>query len=342
MSLISTPNFLDAKEASKYECVICFHTICKATMITNGLELDAGCGHFFCEDCINTHIDVKENCPTCRASSNLVLMPIPGIDRFIGDLEVKCKYDKCTWVNKYGLYGRDYEAHLKSCEFRGRPCIKCNEIVERDISMEMHDETCPKLLILCGHGCLELHLRDEMAHHMKDECRCRPAKCPYEHLGIAECKEVKVFRDLVEHEIKCAELHVKAFALKNDELMARITEAEEKEQELKTELEDERRRNYRVRNLRIMVGETVRYPCVTIKSFKDGDDVTLEVSECGDNVPMVWLFNGNYLRLKMDCIGNQYYVRIPKWDNPTMKLLIKILVPNDEFITKSKRIRSDV
>lgn len=116
----------DAKFASSvpeyYKCPLCFFVLREPIQVMQ-------CGHRFCRPCFKRVVQHSESvgellCPIDRDIVNLQnVFEDKGMERMVGDLEVKCSYEHqgCEWIGEL----RYLDIHEKQCNHRyNRPIVQ--------------------------------------------------------------------------------------------------------------------------------------------------------------------------------------------------------------------------
>ena len=130
----------DKEQLDELQCSICIELVFEPVLTS--------CGHIFCQGCLAS---LSERiCPTCR-STPLESMRNRKDERKMKSFKVKCanSTEGCEWEGELG-YAEDHV--LRECLFAELPCPK---------------------------GCGRSFKRQELDHHVNDDCKKRPYSCPY-------------------------------------------------------------------------------------------------------------------------------------------------------------------
>lgn len=140
--------FVDAKEAKKWECSICYKVMQLATYCDNAEHPNdprsEPCGHNYClvsdsflrsgstatsvlQECLKRSLTADPHCPGCRRPSDKKKLKALPTRREIGSLRIKCpksakEHGGCSWVGDYGLDGANFKKHVAECQFTIRKC----------------------------------------------------------------------------------------------------------------------------------------------------------------------------------------------------------------------------
>lgn len=160
---------------------------------------DLPCGHFFCRDCISTHLRRQRQCPVCKKPLVMAQMRVDMVRRrWVADLRVKCgrAAQGCPWQDSYGMEGCNWLRHYhRTCELGRQPCANsaagCTEkLLAGDVAA--HLASCPSRLVPCPYatyGCdaevaasaLQDHLRGthELNRHLELVQRFHATRAPH-------------------------------------------------------------------------------------------------------------------------------------------------------------------
>lgn len=151
MSSHSIPSECLVQRTDRYECGICLETTLEPA--------NTPCGHVFCFDCLQKHINANGNkCPAGRGEllkQGLKLVKNKMLGIMVGRLDAHCPH-------------RNVHANeeVEGCKWKG-------------IASQARDHlrVCPQNVVVCPYGCgLELY-GNKMETHAKDECDKRFVQC---------------------------------------------------------------------------------------------------------------------------------------------------------------------
>ena len=159
-------NFVDESVSIDWSCPICLELLSKPF-------LTECCRHHFCNKCINSAKQRKDECPLCKAS------PVKGgidkpFSKELYDTQVSCSFKD------------------SGCEWRGRLCNLKNHL-----SLGQQHGQCKHVIVKCPNKCKMMMLRKDTKRHTNNECNRRSFICPY-------CNHKGVYADVVtNHYPKC-------------------------------------------------------------------------------------------------------------------------------------------
>lgn len=206
--------FEDKLIIQDYICPLC-------TGVYNNPVVD-GCGHVFCNDCINLSLTKSVYCPiSYRDISNDSCHQIPFINSIISKHIINCK-NKCGWKKPLSNYQKHLDeecpnillncrfnnckecymrsektAHETSCEWRLIECEHCKNYVAY-VEMQKHYNECPKIQVFCGQECGISVERCELENHIKNDCKNTLVECM---LAVHGCsKKYKRAEELAHYE----------------------------------------------------------------------------------------------------------------------------------------------
>ena len=177
------------QELEEFKCAICFGVIFK--------PVQTSCGHLFCEQCIEDHKKMRNECPTCR-TKDFTTTQDAYVARKIGGIGVICPNVSrgCSWNGTLGQCVRHLhnwckyeEVQCENCGYRGNsrkvnclhrtwceafplPCPNqpgCRAIITR-ATLENHLEECPEQLLACEFafvGCTTIVSRKNFEEHLR-------------------------------------------------------------------------------------------------------------------------------------------------------------------------------
>jgi len=206
--------FEDKLIIQDYICPLC-------TGVYNNPVVD-GCGHVFCNDCINQSLTKSVYCPiSYRDISNDSCHQIPFINSIISKHIINCK-NKCGWKKPLSNYQKHLDeecpnillncmfanckecylrsektVHESACEWRLIECEHCKSLVAF-VEMQKHYEVCPKIRVICWQDCGISIERCELENHVKNNCRNTLVEC---FLAVHGCsKKYRRFDELAHYE----------------------------------------------------------------------------------------------------------------------------------------------
>ena len=141
--------FVDGEPPNKYICAIC-------TLVSCDPQQASCCGNVYCKSCLQQLKRKTFKCPICRHHLTNKCFP----DRR-ADLEIKSLQVYCT--NNKKISHAD-----NSCPWKGRL---------KDI--DDHLQQCPYQILSCTNGCGKNIERQQLHHHLENNCPKRPIKCQY-------------------------------------------------------------------------------------------------------------------------------------------------------------------
>lgn len=205
---------------AEYLCTLCTGVYYNPTMDT--------CGHIFCRECIEKHVETIKKCPISGCElTKANLNPVPFIKQILDKQKVYCKNKKagCEWTGTYQnlekhlqedcnnqlikctnkdceeyLLKLDLNKHLQVCEYKESECPNSCGRTFTKIGLSYHIEQCPKVKINCTQNCDERLERTEMEKHLKMTCPNTIIECTF---SVAGC-EVKLARSSMSAHIKSA------------------------------------------------------------------------------------------------------------------------------------------
>ena len=165
------------------------------------------CGEDFKSLYIQRHLDL---CPIMELTCSLgcgKMICRENMERHIAD---DCGL-MVTWCNLgcgISFIRDELKSHLEDiCVLRKIPCQHCCQEL-RACDLSIHLENCPKVAVGCEIGCSILILREDMVHHIENECPEKEIDCPFAKynckVGIAKRKELS--QHLVENRDQHTEL----------------------------------------------------------------------------------------------------------------------------------------
>ena len=159
-----------------------FEQLCcvKCNLLLND-PVQPACGHRLCKSCADNIIEEKKTprCPECDEvfddEDGAKYFPDRFVKREILNLQVVCVYSKagCNWEGKF----REFEKHIKKCDFATSSCEYCHENIHRD-QLELHLRLCPNIPKQCPlaeFGCdgtlmiqkkLDKHMQENLCEHL--------------------------------------------------------------------------------------------------------------------------------------------------------------------------------
>ena len=158
--------FVDGDPPTKYICHICTFVACKPQQVSC-------CGNVFCKSCLEELKSKGQQfiCPICRHDLTNNYFNDRRADLEINSLQIYCTNKKesndnntCQWTGNL----KDIEDHLK---------------------------VCPYQLIDCTNKCGEILQRQNLQHHLNNECLKRQVSCQY-------CQTVATYEEIHGDHIK--------------------------------------------------------------------------------------------------------------------------------------------
>lgn len=171
-----------------------FKVLCNACNRVLRDPVQSYCGHRFCRECISAIISSgnQVQCKSCieegvdNEDYSIIkkeqLFPDNALRREMFSMESNCSNLGCPWTGKF----RDYEKHVKDCQFRPIPCAHCGESVEVSKVKSHGEKDCPKRPVTCKY-CSKSTSQDQLEEH-NNECPKYPMKCE-------SCGKKKIQRD---------------------------------------------------------------------------------------------------------------------------------------------------
>lgn len=198
------------------ECSICLQ------LLRDPQIIGCKCGYSFCKNCIE-QIQVR-NCPLCHQNFHTAL-PNNRLSLILNGLLIYCSHahssadDGCLWTGKLGEFEQHLnqtpskENRLDGCGFTDVSCQYCKNLFPRK-GIETHEkETCPnkpytceycghssvlddikqnhwpvcaKIPVQCPYECGENPQRQNLEHHMVEDCLSVPVDCEFAYAGCSE------------------------------------------------------------------------------------------------------------------------------------------------------------
>jgi hypothetical protein len=214
---------------NEYICPLCQGVILEPVSDT--------CGHIFCEECIQKHIDKKKKCPLSGASmltENLI--HVNCLKNIIYKQQLYCTYreDGCEWIGPYSVLAAHREkecqyelvrcpnsdcsvsmrrnllkTHEPDCDYKQMDCRNKCGIKLAGTKADDHLKHCPKELVTCPQSCGEKFERQGEANHLK-RCSNTLMECSFKEIGC----EYRLAQGAVESHNK--ENHTKHLSLLMD------------------------------------------------------------------------------------------------------------------------------
>ena len=184
--------FVDGDPPTKYICHICTFVACKPQQVSC-------CGNVFCKSCLE-ELKFKGQqfiCPICRHDLTNNYFNDRRADLEINSLQIYCTNKKesnhditCQWTGNL----KDIEDHLKVCPYQLVDCTnKCGELLQRQNLQHHLDNECPKRQVSCQYCQTVATYEDIHGDHI-EECPDYPITCDNE-----ECNEVTKRRLMEDH-----------------------------------------------------------------------------------------------------------------------------------------------
>ena len=183
--------FVDGDPPTKYICHICTFVACKPQQVSC-------CGNVFCKSCLE-ELKFKGQqfiCPICRHDLTNNYFNDRRADLEINSLQIYCTNKKesndditCQWTGNL----KDIEDHLKVCPYQLIDCInKCGEILQRQNLQHHLDNECPKRQVSCQYCQTVATYKDIHGDHI-EECPDYPITC--DNKGCNEVKKRRLMED---------------------------------------------------------------------------------------------------------------------------------------------------
>ncbi|XP_043212115.1 TNF receptor-associated factor 6-like [Amphibalanus amphitrite] len=209
---------------AKYECPICL--MCQRDCV------QTSCGHKFCGPCIlawlrrereqcpqdnqpltendiypdnytrREILQLRVHCPNSKSGCP-TLVELANVDRHL----TECEYQIVPCPNRCSMrtMKREIADHCQSsCLRRLVNCSLCNEQFQLN-QQKSHLTTCPLVALTCE-SCQTVTPRQEMQHHLAEECPRTVVPCTFHEVG---CKERMVRADLPIHLQENTQNHMK-------------------------------------------------------------------------------------------------------------------------------------
>ncbi|KAJ7387270.1 hypothetical protein OS493_004246 [Desmophyllum pertusum] len=173
--------------AEKYQCPVC------KDVLRYPVQFEE-CGHRVCSACFPTLLRVEPRCPIDQNQINKDAAYVDkAFNREILELDVKCNNHEwgCKWEGEF----QNAQEHADDCEFVDMLCsYECGARFQKRFFEKHVDKDCPKKIIICPY-CDDRHLREDRKTHL-DECPKLPMPCPN------KCeKKLVINRDQVDHHV---------------------------------------------------------------------------------------------------------------------------------------------
>jgi TRAF-type zinc finger/Zinc finger, C3HC4 type (RING finger) len=214
--------FEDKMIIQDYICPLC-------TGVYNNPVVD-GCGHVFCNECINISMKKSVYCPiSYRDLSKENFHQIPFISSIIAKHVINCK-NKCGWkksLNNYQTHldeecpnillsckfenckqcylRSEKESHTANCDFRLVQCEFCKESIAF-VELNKHYDVCPNVKVECTQICGLQIKRSDIEKHMREICPKTNIDCMFKAIGcdkgFPRSEENKHNEDFKENHLK--------------------------------------------------------------------------------------------------------------------------------------------
>jgi hypothetical protein len=199
--------------------------------LCNGVFRDPvidSCGHSFGRNCFQEYVKSHKRCPISQKamSGDAQLSECKPVQNFISKLVIKCVHSPCSWTGildslkvhlgslcNFQLVNCQYNecdykgsrndvklSHENSCSLRLKRCDYCQEVMQFR-RIEEHFHRCPKIIIGCPQNCLEDMRREEIAHHLTNNCQNKIVHCEMSSSG---CTFTGKLKEVIEHQTSSA------------------------------------------------------------------------------------------------------------------------------------------
>ncbi|KXS10077.1 hypothetical protein M427DRAFT_63011 [Gonapodya prolifera JEL478] len=256
--LFSTSDKYDYVDEEKISQHLICH-VCHNPMLS---PVKTSCGHTFCKGCITRTISLSGKCPVDRTrlgtpqpseespAQSFDLHPADRIiSNMLDELRVRCPFrengcvfetqrqfikshvrSECEYLAKKCpnrgcerlVIQRDWDEHLRSCEWRQVECDECKETFTWG-EFQNHSSTCPAENIVCPH-CETQLLRRLLVEHTSTLCPRFPIGCLHSSFGCMWLGERLLLSD---HLPSCPYEAIKGFLEKQRIVNDRITRENE-------------------------------------------------------------------------------------------------------------------
>ncbi|KAK6169144.1 hypothetical protein SNE40_020253 [Patella caerulea] len=174
---------------------------------TNVLDepMECPCRHVFCKVCIETWLNNKHNCPTCRnrVEKNDLKTVLPLVRNMLNKLTLTCDFVINGCKDKITL--EKYSVHIKVCGYEIVVCKypKCSQTMLRKLIQVHEEQQCLYREIACKKQCgLKIPLTEVNSHDCLEALKayCEAKNKEYDVLQ-AELLELKTKYDLLQKEV---------------------------------------------------------------------------------------------------------------------------------------------
>ena len=180
----------------KYKCSYCQD-------VARDIHMLECCRKQVCLSCIEQYLN-KQPCPQCQ-EKDFGIMPLKKDEEKISNLRVYCteKRNGCDWTGQLKQLNDHLHKEEDGCQYSPRECPKCHELFNRCEMTNHLTDSCPKREYNCPHCGQQNTYEFVMQAHMP-ECSYCPLPCPNLECGVT-CE-----RNEMEHHIKeeCEEQHI--------------------------------------------------------------------------------------------------------------------------------------
>ena len=211
-------------KAVQCECPVCLLVLREPHQVTC-------CGYSFCATCVKRVQNDKKSCPTCN-ETDFTVFPDKRLKRSLNEYRVYCcqRGEGCDWVGELGELDRHLnlqpppEKLLVGCQFAEVDCTYCVQPFQRRYVQVHQSRDCPKrpytcqyctkymaaykeltqnhwpvcpfFPLSCPNNCELVLQRQEVEHHVSQDCPLTVVKCDFHMVG---CQVQLARRDMPSH-----------------------------------------------------------------------------------------------------------------------------------------------